>query len=336
VVADEIEELDIDAVPELVLEDSSDNVPQPLDPQDSTGYADVELLGARAPAARAHEPGPVPEIDDSLLPPADDAGGDDGSDDITTDDAPPAALLGDLEQVDFFIDQGLLEDATAMLDEIDPTYARHAAVLERRQRVANARATEHGPEPSATALDLETPDFESATPAPVRRTPVPEPRPAEATPTAPVGGGAPDPAAVVSPRVIVAGGAADLGTHADLGIAYKEMGLHDAAIKEFGLLAQDPSREVFALTMIGDCYEARGAPAEALVHYKKALNRPGVRDDEAMQLYYKLGRVFQALGDRDEALYFFEKVLKRDARFEDVEQRVSSLRGAPPGGARRS
>jgi tetratricopeptide (TPR) repeat protein len=150
------------------------------------------------------------------------------------------------------------------------------------------------------------------------------------------GGRAPAPEAGVSPRAVVAGGAADLSTHADLGIAYKEMGLHDAAIKEFALLAGDPSREVFALTMMGECYEAKGAPAEALIHYKKALNRPHVKDDEATHLYYQLGRVFQALDDRSEALFFFEKVARRDPGFQDVSGRISGLRAqgvAPSGGA---
>jgi tetratricopeptide (TPR) repeat protein len=139
-------------------------------------------------------------------------------------------------------------------------------------------------------------------------------------------------AAGVSPRAVVAGGGqVDLTTHADLGIAYKEMGLFDAAIKEFLILAQDSTREVFALTMIGECHEAKGAPPEAVVHYKKALNRPQIGDAEATQLYYQLGTVFQTLGDKREALYFFEKVAKRDPQFRDVARRVTALRSLVTG-----
>ena len=75
--------------------------------------------------------------------------------------------------------------------------------------------------------------------------------------------------------------------------------------------------------MMGECYEARGAPAEALLHYKKALNRPSVSDEEATQLYYQLGRVFHTLGDESEALYFFEKVARRAPGFADVAERVA-------------
>jgi hypothetical protein len=36
------------------------------------------------------------------------------------------------------------------------------------------------------------------------------------------------------------------------------------------------------------------------------------------------------MGEVNEALYFFEKVLKRDAGFRDVKRRITELRG--PGG----
>jgi tetratricopeptide (TPR) repeat protein len=130
----------------------------------------------------------------------------------------------------------------------------------------------------------------------------------------------------ITPRAVVTTGGADALTFRDLGIAYKEMGLHDAAIAEFAKLVDNQEHEVFALTMMGECHESRGAPAEALLHYKKALNRPSVSDEEATQLYYQLGRVFHTLGDESEALYFFEKVARRAPGFADVAQRVTQLR----------
>jgi monomeric isocitrate dehydrogenase len=51
-----------------------------------------------------------------------------------------------------------------------------------------------------------------------------------------------------------------------------------------------------------------------------------VREDEATSLYFALGRAFEALGDQGEALYFFEKVARRDQRFADVASRVERLR----------
>jgi len=121
---------------------------------------------------------------------------------------------------------------------------------------------------------------------------------------------------------------ADPGTHGDLGIAYKQMGLYDAAIAEFKLLQQDRTRAVFALTMIGECVEAKGELGEAVGKYKEALNLSQVTSSESLELYYLLGSVFERLGDVREALYFFENLRKRDATFRDVGRRIAALKPA--------
>jgi tetratricopeptide (TPR) repeat protein len=137
----------------------------------------------------------------------------------------------------------------------------------------------------------------------------------------------PEPHHMSAPVAVVAGGEkADLSTHGDLGIAYKEMGLLDAAIGEFKLLTQDPSREVFALTMIGECCEAKGSLTDAIIRYKEALNCPQITVEEMIQLYYCLGQTFERLSDRSEALYFYEKVAKKDPKFRDVVEKLASLR----------
>ena len=133
-----------------------------------------------------------------------------------------------------------------------------------------------------------------------------------------------------SPVAVVAGGEkVDLSTHGDLGIAYKEMGLLDAAIGEFKLLTQDPAREVFALTMIGECCEAKGSLTDAIIRYKEGLNCPQITPEETVQLYYCLGSTFERLADQSEALYFYEKVAKRDPKFRDVGDKLAHLRPRP-------
>jgi len=133
-----------------------------------------------------------------------------------------------------------------------------------------------------------------------------------------------------SPVAVVAGGEkVALSTHGDLGIAYKEMGLLDAAIGEFKLLTQDPEREVFALTMIGECCEAKGSLTDAIIRYKEGLNCPQITPEETVQLYYCLGSTFERLADQSEALYFYEKVAKRDPKFRDVSDKLLHLRPRP-------
>jgi tetratricopeptide (TPR) repeat protein len=219
---------------------------------------------------------------------------------------PDPALDDELSEVDFFVEQSMLEDARATLADLAERFPNHPRVL------AKMREIDAHTHPDATGVD--------ASPGALPR-----------DPTGPVHAEAGPPPA--SPKaVMAAGGEADLSTHGDLGIAYKEMGLLDAAIAEFKLLVADPVRKVFALTMIGECLEAQGALPDAVGRYKEALNSERVGEAESAQLYYLLGSAFERLGDTSEALYFFEKVAKR-GEFRDVARRIEALKpgvaGAP-------
>ena len=203
----------------------------------------------------------------------------------------PAAddeLVLELEQLDFFAQQALHEEARAALVDLERRFPGHPLVLERRRRVDS-----HGP----GAI------------------------PTDASMAGAAVAGAPAPVARMSPSE-----RADPATHGDLGIAYKQMGLFDAAIAEFKQLAADPARAVFALTMIGECVEATGDLGGAVARYKEALNLPQATAQESIGLYYQLGAVFEQLGDLREALYFFENVGKRDPSFRDVKQRIAALK----------
>jgi tetratricopeptide (TPR) repeat protein len=232
----------------------------------------------------------------------------------------PDEIAAELEQIDFFLDQGLADDAREMVDAINPRFAEHPAFLDRRVRLEALEASDRT-QPHAERIDA---GFAAALLGESEQ---------GAVPAAPIGVGREPAGPAVTPRAVISGGgAADLETHADLGIAYKEMGLWDAAVVEFNQLARDPRREVFALTMIGECHEAKGAAADAVVHYKRALNLPQVTEPESTQLYFQLGNVFQTLGDRNEALFFYEKVAKRDPQFRDVSRRISELKAAGEAG----
>jgi tetratricopeptide (TPR) repeat protein len=214
-------------------------------------------------------------------------------------------LQAELGEVDFFIEQSLLDEARQTLTELAVRFPNHPLLLAKMREVdGRAESEPTGLDASPGALPRDSTD------PPERR----ESGPSPAAPKA----------------VMAAGGEADLSTHGDLGIAYKEMGLHDAAIAEFKLLEADPARKVFALTMIGECLEAQGALPDAVVRYKEALNSGPVAEAESAQLYYLLGRAFEGLGDKSEALYFFEKVAKR-GEFRDVGRRIEALKQGATG-----
>jgi tetratricopeptide (TPR) repeat protein len=198
-------------------------------------------------------------------------------------------LTTELEQLDFFAQQSLHDEARAVLVDLEQRFPGHPLLAERRRAYAWEG---QGAIPGA------------------------------GPPAAPSG-----PVAKLS-----ASENADPATHGDLGIAYKQMGLHDAAIEEFKQLAADKTRAVFAYTMIGECVGAKGELGEAVKRYKEALNLPQATAQESVELYYRLGAVFEQLGDIREALYFFENVGKRDPGFRDVKKRIVTLK--TPSGAR--
>ncbi len=260
-----------------------------------------------------------------LVNPADDARAYAGDDEVQ----------GELEQVDFFLAQAMLDEAMSMLTDLQSRYPGNEAVARKmveveRMQQPPSEITDQSPfalgTGGATELDLGGDDgfggfggFDSAgrmdsVESVVER----HSRPLRSLDPEP------------SPVAVVAGGEkVDLSTHGDLGIAYKEMGLLDAAIGEFKLLTQDPEREVFALTMIGECCEAKGSLTDAIIRYKEGLNCPQITPEETIQLYYCLGSTFERLADQSEALYFYEKVAKRDPKFRDVSDKLLHLRPRP-------
>jgi tetratricopeptide (TPR) repeat protein len=211
-------------------------------------------------------------------------------------------LRSELEQVDFFLQQSLTEEARSVLAELAERFPGDPLIDEKRAAIVRAEreafAAEGGGAPPV--------DVPGAIPGETVQATIPH-----------------GPVAKLSPSE-----RADPGTHGDLGIAYKEMGLYDAAIAEFKLLQADKTRAVFALTMIGECVEAKGELGEAVGKYKEALNLSQVTLSESLELYYLLGSVFERLGDVREALYFFENLRKRDATFRDVGRRIAALKPA--------
>jgi hypothetical protein len=117
----------------------------------------------------------------------------------------------------------------------------------------------------------------------------------------------------------------DADTHYDLGLAYKEMGLYDEAIKAFEKVLRAPNREVQCRVMLGMCQREQGNPNEAIHEFKQGLHA-NATDRERLSLYYEIGITYESMGDNGEALYYFESVLKRDPNFADAGQRAQELR----------
>jgi len=117
----------------------------------------------------------------------------------------------------------------------------------------------------------------------------------------------------------------DMESHYNLGIAYREMGLLDDAISEFGKAEKDPSRYVDCQTLKGLCYSDKGDFANAELMYQQALDSPHLEDEQRLSLSYELATLYENSERLEEALSSYRVVMARDETFRNVKEKVSSL-----------
>jgi tetratricopeptide (TPR) repeat protein len=118
----------------------------------------------------------------------------------------------------------------------------------------------------------------------------------------------------------------DFETHYNLGIAYKEMELHDEAIQEFRLAARDPGRVLACADLLGLCYLAKNDPRTAIREFRAGLDAAGHPPESYYGLRYDLGLAFETNGDVEQALESFEALQAEAGGFRDVLARVQELR----------
>ncbi|HEY6078523.1 MAG TPA: tetratricopeptide repeat protein [Polyangiaceae bacterium] len=120
----------------------------------------------------------------------------------------------------------------------------------------------------------------------------------------------------------------DSATHYDLGVAYKEMGLLPDAVGEFETAARDAARECMCFAMIGLIYLEQNQLDRAAEAYVRALSAAQKTVEQEMSLYYDLGNVYEMKGKNQDALYYFQKIARRDPGYRDVADRIRQL--SPP------
>ncbi|NVB77587.1 MAG: tetratricopeptide repeat protein [Kofleriaceae bacterium] len=234
----------------------------------------------------------------------------------------------DLEEVDFYASQGMYPEAMESLRGLYERYPNHP-LLVAKMREIEALETGYAPPPLDTppagnnahhhhhaedttggtdALDLD--EIEEVSPDDFVE---------DAGES--MSGGKRKPTVMLEKPV----DEGDADTHYDLGLAYKEMGLFDEAIKAFEKTLRAPGREVQCRVMIGMCHREMGNPTDAIHQFKQGLHA-NASDRERLSLYYEIGVTYEQMSDYGEALYYFEAVLKRDPNFADTAHRADALR----------
>lgn len=122
----------------------------------------------------------------------------------------------------------------------------------------------------------------------------------------------------------------DSDSHYNLGIAYKEMMLIDDAIREFEMAAKDPKRECVCRSMIGMIEVERGRMNEAIDAFLLGLNSPNKDPQQETVLCYEIGSCYEAKRMNKEALSYYQKAMRRDPNYRDVQDRVRRLAKVEP------
>jgi len=120
--------------------------------------------------------------------------------------------------------------------------------------------------------------------------------------------------------------AEDSETHYNLGIAYKEMGLIDDAIKEFQTSRNDPKCAVRSTTMLGICYMGKGLYPLAIDSFRGALNNIETRDEAYWGANFDLASAYEKNGNLKEAYDIYSEIFGWDSKFRQVAEKLNALK----------
>jgi tetratricopeptide (TPR) repeat protein len=117
----------------------------------------------------------------------------------------------------------------------------------------------------------------------------------------------------------------DYETHYNLGIAYKEMGLIDDAIREFQTSRKNPKRFVPSSNMLGVCYMEKGLYPLAVDVLKDAVEKMEDRGESYWAMKYDLAKAYENDGNLKKALDLYTEVYGWNSKFRSVSDKIENL-----------
>ena len=202
--------------------------------------------------------------------------------------AAPAA--SSLQEVDFLLENHLLDDAEELLLETERSHPGHAEVVTRRARLTRLRAEEVAADEALGGLFNEAVDTGSIHGAQLSDL-----------------------------------GADDASTHFDLGVAFKEMQQYRKAIEQLEIAARAPALRPEALRVLGLIHLEQGDAGRAIERLEEALGIPGLADGPRSGIEYDLASVYESRGDRPAARARLAAIVARDPSFHDAKARLARL-----------
>jgi tetratricopeptide (TPR) repeat protein len=118
----------------------------------------------------------------------------------------------------------------------------------------------------------------------------------------------------------------DSETHYNLGIAYKEMGLVDDAIKEFQTAQKDKKSFLQSSSMLGVCYMEKGLYSLAIDVLNKTLKSIKEHSESSWSIKYDLAEAYEKNNNPKESLDLYTEVYGWNAKFRNVSEKVNLLK----------
>ncbi len=118
----------------------------------------------------------------------------------------------------------------------------------------------------------------------------------------------------------------DYETHYNLGIAYKEMGLLDDAIREFQTSLKNQKRFITSSNMLGICYMEKGLYSLAVEVLKGALEKMEDRNESYWAMKYDVAKAYEKNGNIKEAFDLYTEVYGWNSKFRSVSDKIENLK----------
>ncbi len=224
----------------------------------------------------------------------------------------PGNLQADLEEAEFYLQQGLLEEAQKLCQTILGYAPENQDCLAKMEEIKKQQEATSSSDASggSTVHNLFADDFDDF----------------DFNVEGEQGEKASGENKVFRTDVDEQIAADDMESHYNLGIAYREMGLLDDAISEFSKAEKDPNRFVDCQTLKGLSYSDKGDFANAEIMFQQALDSTYLEDLQHMNLCYELGLLYERSGRINDALISYQDVLSQDSNYRDINDKVNSLK----------
>ncbi len=117
----------------------------------------------------------------------------------------------------------------------------------------------------------------------------------------------------------------EASSHIRLGQFFRQMGFLEEAIREFLTASSDSVKVLTATNYLSECFRQKGYPQLAVKQFQKALDQPGFREEDFLELRFNLACTLEEMGQKQAALAAFQECYVIDIRYRDVASRIEVI-----------